>query len=151
MPSRRSATGRTFCAPEAILQGHTPEVQAIAQRARALVLRVLPEVEERGYPGWKLIGYRVGGAYVGFVAPLKDHVRLGFERGVLLEDPEGLLEGDGTQVRYVPLWRPEPLPEKGIARLLQQAVALSRAPMDVLHAAKSRQMARPTRAVSRRK
>ncbi len=140
MPARRRSTsgkpGRATCSPEDILHGHSPEVQAIAARARALLRRELPDVEESGYPGWRLIGYRQEGAYLGFVAPLKDHVRLGFERGVHLEDPEGLLEGEGTQVRYVRLSSQE-LPEEGLVRLWRQAVALSRLPRAMLPAKKT--------------
>jgi hypothetical protein len=136
---RRSSSNnverRAFCPPEAILEGHAPEVRAIAARARAFIKRELPDVEENGYPGWRLIGYRHGGAYLGFVAPLKDHVRLGFERGVYLNDPNGLLEGDGTQVRYVRL-SSEDLPEEGLARLLKEAVAISAVPVALLPAKK---------------
>jgi hypothetical protein len=136
MPARRRSSskkpkGRASCAPEDILHGHTPEVQAIAARARALIKRELPGVEENGYPGWRLIGYRHEGAYLGFVAPQKDHVRLGFERGIYMNDPDGLLEGDGTQVRYVRLVD-EPLPEEAIARLLREAVPLSKLPLAML-------------------
>jgi hypothetical protein len=131
MPTRRSSEGRAICPPEAILEGHAPEVRAIAARARALIKRELPDVEENGYPGWRLIGYRHGGAYLGFVAPLKEHVRLGFERGVYLNDPEGLLEGEGTQVRYVRL-SSEDLPEEGLTRLLKEAVAICVVPLELL-------------------
>jgi hypothetical protein len=136
MPTRRRSSstkskGRAFCPPEAILESHSPEVRAIAARARALIKRELPGVEENGYPGWRLIGYRHGGAYLCFVAPLKDHVRLGFERGIYMNDPEELLEGDGTQVRYVRLSNEE-LPEEGLARLLKEAVAISAVPLELL-------------------
>jgi hypothetical protein len=129
--SSKKPEGRAVCSPEDILHGHTPEVRAIAECARVLIKRELPEVEENGYPGWRLIGYRQGGAYLGFVAPLKDHVRLGFERGVYMNDPDGLLEGDGTQVRYVRL-SSEELPEDAIARLLKEAVSLSKLPLAML-------------------
>ncbi|WP_309892196.1 DUF1801 domain-containing protein [Archangium sp.] len=140
MPTRRRSSskqseGRASCSPDDILHGHTPEVRAIAERARALIKRELPEVEENGYPGWRLIGYRQGGAYLGFVAPLKDHVRLGFERGVYMNDPDGLLEGDGTQVRYVRL-SSEDLPEAGLVRLLSEAVSLSKLSLGMLPAKK---------------
>jgi hypothetical protein len=62
-------------------------------------------VNEAVYTGWKLIGYRVKegkrDAYFCFVAPLPDHVVLGFEYGVQLYDPDQRLEGNGTQVRYL--------------------------------------------------
>jgi hypothetical protein len=47
----KKSEGRAACSPEDILHGHTPEVRAIAERARVLIKRELPEVEENGYPG----------------------------------------------------------------------------------------------------
>jgi hypothetical protein len=36
-----------------------------------------------------------------YIAPFKDHVNLGFMFGVHLDDPEGLLEGEGERLRHV--------------------------------------------------
>jgi hypothetical protein len=69
----------------------------------------VPEVEEAGYPGWKLIGYRHK-RYFCFIAPKVDQVQLGFEHGRTLPDPAGLLEGTGKQVRYVTLYPEQDLP-----------------------------------------
>jgi hypothetical protein len=121
-----SSRSRRTCTPEDLLRDHSPAVQALAERARALVKRELPGVEERAYPGWRIIGFRYEGAYLGYVAPQEDHVRLGFECGVLLKDPDGLLEGEGNQVRYVRLVSVEDVPEQALARLLHQAVAISK-------------------------
>lgn len=52
--------------------------------------------------GWRLIGYR-SPHYFCFIAPLADHVRLGFEHGHRLSDPHGLLESMGKQVKFVRL------------------------------------------------
>lgn len=89
-------------APEDILADHSPEVRRIANALRDLVRRVLPDVTERAYRGWHGIGFRHPEAgYLGGIFPQADHVRLLFEHGVELEDPAGLLEGDGSQARYV--------------------------------------------------
>ena len=91
----------------AFLAGYPPHVRDLAERARALVRAAVPNAIERLYPGWRLIGYRAphgkASRYFAFIAPLDDEVRLGFELGVHLDDPHGLLEGDGTQVRHIPL------------------------------------------------
>lgn len=92
---------------ESFLLDFPPNVVEIVHRLRAIVKRALPDATERVYPGWRLIGYRAlhghgkRDVYVGFIAPLRDSVRLGFERGVRMHDPNKLLRGDGTQVRYV--------------------------------------------------
>jgi hypothetical protein len=99
MPKRT----QTPITPEVFLTQFNPEIQALANRLRTLVKDALPDVIERVYPGWKLIGYRnnVNGKeiYIGFVFPALDRVVLGFEWGVLLNDPNSVLEGNGSQVR----------------------------------------------------
>ncbi len=94
------------CAPEELLVGLSPQIHQLIHRLRQLIRQVVPEVEEAGYPGWKLIGYRHG-RYFCFIAPKEDRVYLGFEQGSTLPDPNGLLEGTGKQVRQVML-RPGP-------------------------------------------
>jgi hypothetical protein len=39
----------------------------------------------------------------GYVNVFKDHVNVGFFNGALLQDPAGLLEGDGKRMRHVKL------------------------------------------------
>ena len=61
----------------------------------------VPDATEAAYPGWHAIGYRhpVCGYFCG-IFPQHEDVLLGFEFGVLLPDPQKLLEGKGTQVRF---------------------------------------------------
>ena len=72
-------------------------------------------MDEAVYTGWHLIGYRVRegrrSRYFCFVAPFEDRIGLGFEYGVLLTNDAGLLEGGGTQVRYVTIHRVEDIRE----------------------------------------
>jgi hypothetical protein len=90
---------------EAFLALFPENIQAVAQQLRLLVRQAVPNLREAVYPGWKLIGYRQidqgRGRYFCFIAPLADEVRLGFEYGVLMGDPYELLQGTGTQVRYI--------------------------------------------------
>jgi hypothetical protein len=101
--SRKPAAARPT--PEQFLAEYPPPIQELASALRRLVLDTAPNVAEAVYPGWRLIGYRQldrpGGRYFAFVAPLPTEVRLGFEYGVALSDPHGLLEGAGKQVRHV--------------------------------------------------
>ena len=94
--------------PEALLADHSPEHRAIANALRELVKRVVPEAIERVRPGWGLIGYDVPisrgkSRYFAFVWAEPEHVHLGFEHGVLMDDPAGLLQGRGEtkQVRWL--------------------------------------------------
>jgi DNA transformation protein len=124
--AERRATANEPCSPEDILAGHRDGVRALTERLRRLVLREVPNAEEAGHAGWKLIAYRAP-RYFCFIAPMRDHVRLGFERGIDLRDPDGLLEGTGTQVRFVRLEEHIPPPEGPLRALIRQAADKARA------------------------
>lgn len=106
------------------------EIQNLARKLRALVRKAVPDVLERVYPGWKIIGYRApfgaSSVYIGFLAPFKDQVVLGFEYGVLLADPEGVLEGGGTQVRHVTIRSAKDIRTNVLMPLLLQAVSVAK-------------------------
>jgi hypothetical protein len=91
--------------PDRFLAPYPRQIREIANELRRLVLETVPNTTEAVYPGWRLIGYRQmdrpRGRYYCFVAPMSDHVRLGFEYGTSLTDDHRLLDGDGKQVRYV--------------------------------------------------
>ena len=87
---------------EQILAGHTPDVQVLAVQLRDLFHERVPQAREKVYPGWHAIGYtHPGSGYFGAIFPQTDHVRIGLEYGALLPDPDGLLEGNGSQLRYM--------------------------------------------------
>jgi hypothetical protein len=76
---------------------------------RELVLASESDLTERVYLGWDGIGFRhpVAG-YVCAIYPREkeQEVRLLFEHGARLEDPERLLEGDGAQTRFIRVREP---------------------------------------------
>jgi hypothetical protein len=90
--------------PEAFLAAYPEPMRRLAESLRAVVVSALPDAVERVRPGWRLIGYDVPVAgrrtrYVCFVLPEAGHVHLGFEYGVLMADPDGLLAGAGITRR----------------------------------------------------
>ena len=91
--------------PEFLLDGYPTEIRALAERLRDAVREAVPDAIERVRPGWRLIGYDVPVgrrmAYFAYVAPEFEHVHLGFEHGVLMRDPDGLLEGAHLRLRRV--------------------------------------------------
>ncbi|HXG26823.1 MAG TPA: DUF1801 domain-containing protein [Candidatus Binatia bacterium] len=126
MPSRAS---REEIPVDAFLASYPPPLVEIAERVRAIVRQALPDAIERVRPGWGLIGYDlpVGRrtVYVAFIwLETRDfHVHIGFEHGVLLDDPRDVLEGAGVtrQVRWL-TFRPGDRPdEAAIAELLGEA------------------------------
>lgn len=118
---------------EAFLEDHPMALHETVHRLRRLVQEAVPEAVEAVVPGWKLIGYRVPlgkkTLYFAYVAPQAGQVRLGFEYGVLLSDPAGLLTGSGSQVRQVDVKPGDALPERELQQLIRDAaqLALSRA------------------------
>ena len=67
-----------------------------------IVLEVAPEASEKANRGWRSVSFRDPqmGYFCG-IFPFEDHVDLIFEFGALLPDPEGILEGNAKQVRYL--------------------------------------------------
>jgi DNA transformation protein and related proteins len=118
----RSTKARTV-SPAQILEGYSAEIRDLAERLRKVILAEAPEAEEAGYAGWRLIGYR-SPHYFCFVAPQADHVRLGFEHGVRLHDPDGVLEPMGKQVRFVRCTPAQPLPMPALRSLIRAALNL---------------------------
>jgi hypothetical protein len=111
--------------PEQFLMDFPVEIQHLANELRALVKSAVPEHVEAVYPGWSLIGCRIKdgrrSAYFGFIATKQDGVVLGFEFGILLDDPTGGLEGIGKQVRQAILKRPEDVLPVVLNALIVQA------------------------------
>jgi hypothetical protein len=107
---------------EDLLARCAPGVRRLVEASRRAVLAAVPGSTERLRAGWGLLGYDAPG-YFAYVVPQRDHVRIGFERGVLLEDPDGLLEEDGTQVRHVTIRATRDLARPALAALLRQAAS----------------------------
>ncbi len=118
----------SLVSPEGILAASPPRIAALGLRLRDLVTRCLPEAEERAYPGWRGIGYvHPEAGYVCGIFPFRDHVALGFEHGVLLTDPEGLLRpgrSSAKKVRYVEIRTRRDIRSRALRRLLEDAVSL---------------------------
>ena len=115
--------------PEQFLAPFPTEIRGLVDQLRALITRTVTEVDEAVYTGWRLIGYRVRddgrSHYFCYIAPFADRVTLGFEYGVLLSNDAGLLEGIGTQVRYVTIREPKDIREQALTALIAEAAAVA--------------------------
>lgn len=118
--------------PEALLAGYPPPMQAIAGRLRAVVRRAVPDAVERVRPGWRLIGYDVPAgprrrSYFCYVAPEVEHVHLGFEYGIFMADPDGVLLGKGItrKVRWLKFRAGDPLDERLLTDLVLEGVRVA--------------------------
>lgn len=116
--------------PEALLADYPPDHRNVANALRRLVKRAVPDAIERVRPGWGLIGYDVPVGrrtrYFAFIWPEPEHVHLGFEHGVLMDDPYGLLQGAGVtkQVRWLTLETVKDIPPTA-DELIREAARLA--------------------------
>jgi hypothetical protein len=118
--------------PELFLADHPDEIRDLAEQLREVVREAVPEAIERVRSGWRLIGYdiRVGRRtrYFAFVAPEPEHVHLGFEHGVWMTDPDGILLGahlDLRKVRYVTYQPGDAIPTDVLVRYTRDAAELA--------------------------
>ena len=118
--------------PEALLEDYPPTMAALAHGLRGLVLAAVPDAIERVRPGWRIIGYDVRAgrrtAYFAWVMPEREHVHLGFPRGVHLDDLGQVLEGHGITkaARWFTFREPADLGRPDVTPFLHAAADLAR-------------------------
>ena len=84
--------------------GYDTEVYAAAMKLRKLILAELPGITEQIDLPARMVAYCYGQKYIEMICtliPSKKGLKLGFNRGVDLPDPNRLLEGTGKISRYV--------------------------------------------------
>ncbi len=118
--------------PEIFLAAYPTGIQEVAERLRGVVHEAVPEAIERVRTGWRLIGYDVPvdrrTRYFAFVAPEPEHVHLGFEYGIWMTDPDGLLRGahlDLRKVRFVTYSPGDAIPTDALMRYTREAAELA--------------------------
>jgi len=112
-------------AVDTFLKGYPPPVREIAVKAREAILSVMPDATEKVYPGWKVIQYGAGAdmkSVFAVLSPQRERVNLGLANAVDLEDPDGLLEGDGKAIRHVKLTSPEAASAPAVRELVRGAL-----------------------------
>jgi hypothetical protein len=108
----------------AYLRESFPEAAELALWIREAVLRSDPDLSERLYHGWRGVGFRHPEAgYVCGLFPAGKRVDLLFEHGATLPDPEGVLKGEGSQTRVMPIEQPSDDLAATISLYVQQAIA----------------------------
>lgn len=121
--------------PDLFLEGYSEAVRATANRLRAVVTTAVPDAIERVRPGWALIGYdlpiRRHGVYFAWVWPEQEHVHLGFQHGIFMDDPDRMLQGAHLKlkkVRYVTVDPGEDFPEAMFIELTRHAADIASLP-----------------------
>jgi hypothetical protein len=116
-------------AVDTFLKGYPPPVREIAVKAREVILSVMPDATEKVYPGWKVIQYGAGAdmkSVFAAISPQRERVNLGLANGVDLDDPDGLLEGDGKAIRHVKLNSLEAAGAPAVKELVRGALQATR-------------------------
>jgi len=88
------------------LRPYDPQVQELALKLRALVLEEIAPCYENIYDAYSAvaIGYGTSDKLrdgIFHIAVYSKHVNLGFNEGVTLDDPKGILQGNGNQIRHI--------------------------------------------------
>jgi hypothetical protein len=118
--------------PELFLAGYPDEIRDLAEGLRTVVLEAVPEAIERVRVGWRIIGFDIPAGrktrYFAFVAPESEHVHIGWEPGIWMGDPDGILRGAHLKlkrVRFVTYQPGDAIPTDVLVRYTQEAAALA--------------------------
>ena len=113
---------------DGFLARYTPEIEAQLRDARARLRAHFPRGFELVFDNYNALvfgfspGERSRESFIS-IAGYPKWVTLFFLRGADLDDPQGLLEGEGKQVRGVRLKRPQDLDSPAVTALIRQAIA----------------------------
>jgi len=107
-----------------VLAAFPADVQDLAQEARRLLLKLLPDSEETVDPTAAVLSYGYGSGYRGMICTVllsKSGVKIGFVGGAALPDPNRLLEGRGKKHKFVQLHTAADLSRPGLKQLIEAA------------------------------
>lgn len=105
---------------------YDPEIAVLARHLRALLIEQLPAITEQLDLPAKMVAYSYGPKYIELICviiPSKKGLKLGFNRGVELSDPDKLLAGTAKVSRYVVINSLEQIQSTTLASLLNTALA----------------------------
>lgn len=110
---------------EAFLEKFSEPVRDLASSLIDIVSTAATDAKMGVRVGWGCVAFthpRVG--YFAGVFVAESQVRVGFEFGVLLDDPARSLTGTGSQMRYLDVPFAKPVPAQYVAELVRQAIDL---------------------------
>ena len=94
---------------------------------RKIILEIHPDVCEVTRLGDRATTFGVGPKKMSegysYLMPHKSWVNLGFYKGALLDDPEGLMEGTGKKLRHVKIRSLESAQRPEVKALIERALA----------------------------
>ena len=99
-----------------------PDLRAVAEAIRKLVLQAEPDLSEA--IKWGNLTYEKQ-ARVCYLAATKGYVSLGFFNGAALTDTQGRIEGTGKKMRHVKVRALSNIDQQQLAAWVREAVALN--------------------------
>ena len=120
---------KSFPPPAALikfLKPYDPAIRDLALKVRAAVLEVMAPCHENIYDAYSAVamGYGLSERLrdgIFHVAVYPKHVNLGFNYGATLADPEGILLGNGKQIRHITIKSLDDLTRPAIHSYLHRA------------------------------
>lgn len=106
------------------LYSYSTDIQRMALNVRELLLLSLPDINEQIDSTAKMIAYSYGNSYrdlICVIIPSKKGLKVGFNRGVNLPDPDKLLEGNSKISRYVSISSESIIKSEAFRQLLHDA------------------------------
>lgn len=116
-----------------LLKWKDDELIRLYSDLREFIFGLYPEANEMLYHTHALtsvytLSDKLGDAYC-MIPIYTVHLNLGFNKGALLPDPQGLLKGTGNLIRHIPVTRPEDYRNDVVAELVKEAIAVAKSDM----------------------
>ncbi|MEZ5962245.1 MAG: DUF1801 domain-containing protein [Planctomycetota bacterium] len=113
---------RAYASFDAYFADQPATHQRLIRALRRLVARAAPQLVES--VKWGNGCWLSGKAPIVYVYAAEAYVQFGFLNGAALDDPRGLLQGNGRFVRHVPVRKLADIDERTFVALLRQAIEL---------------------------
>ena len=110
---------KAYASFDEYLAGQVPRNQTVIRALRKFVKHVAPQLQES--VKWGNGCWVQGKSPVAYLYSAPDYVQFGFFRGSELDDPDGLLEGNGKFVRHIKVRTRADIDERAFEALLRQA------------------------------
>jgi len=111
---------------EDLLVDLDPQIQNICIQLRNIIKSLHPNFVEIFWKKQSIASYGVGqkkmSEHYVYIAPLKNHVNLGFYHGTSLSDQSGLLEGTGKRLRHIKIFQESETRDKNIPALISESI-----------------------------
>lgn len=119
---------------DTFLSGYGEQISLITNLLRTYILTNLPNIKEELDIPAKIIMYTYGPRYIDLfcnIIPSNKGLKLGFNQGVELPDPSGLLQGTGKISRYVEIKSHEEIKSPALKKLIKTALKLYKERVDL--------------------